>query len=138
LSRQPPALLFARALGDSLLSGFVGAQLPATAAPLFVRQHPDAVKILTIVLLLGFTCVCLGEPSQKEPSITKKDRTEIEAVIKKQTGEKILTIRRESKEGVEVTTGVVTPGRLEGKGHTFWLKRTKKGWEVQKRGLWVS
>ena len=103
-----------------------------------VRQHPDAMRILTIILLLGFTCVCLGEPSQKQESISKKERTEIEAVIKKQTDEKILSIRRESKDSVEVTTGVITPGRLDGKGQTFWLKRTKKGWEVQKKGLWVS
>ena len=90
------------------------------------------------VLLMGFICACLGDPSQQPPPISEKERFEIEAVIKKETKEKILRIRRESQDGVEVTTGVITPGRLEGKGQTFWLKRTKKGWEVQKRGLWVS
>ena len=91
-----------------------------------------------MILLLGFTCICVGGPSQKEQPISKKERSEIEAVIKKQTDEKILRIRREPDDSVEVTTGVITPGRLDGKGQTFWLKRTKKGWEVQKKGLWVS
>ncbi len=96
------------------------------------------MRVLTIILLLGFTCVCLGEPPEMQPPITKKERSAIEAVVKKETGKKILSIQRESKDKVEVRTGVVTPGRLEGKGQTLWLKRTKKGWEIYKKGLWVS
>jgi hypothetical protein len=93
---------------------------------------------LTTILLLGFTCVCLAGETPKQPPISKKERTEIEAVIMKETTEKILSIRRESQDTVVVSTGVITPGRLNGKGQTFWLKSTKKGWEIQKKGLWVS
>ena len=71
-------------------------------------------------------------------SITKQERAEIEAVIKKETTEKILAVTRQTTDTVEVRTGVVTPGKLEGKGQAFSLKRTNKGWEIQKRGLWVS
>jgi hypothetical protein len=94
-------------------------------------------KLIT-VLLLGFTWICLGEPSQKQLPIMKKERSEIQAVVKKETDEKVLSVERESEDTVQVRTGVVTPGRLEGKGQTFWLKRTKKGWQIQKKGIWIS
>ncbi len=93
------------------------------------------MRILSLILFVTFTCLCFGE--QQKP-VTKEERVEIEAIIKKETKEKILTMRRASADTVEVTTGVVTPGRLEGGGQTFTLKRTKKGWEIQKRGLWIS
>ena len=96
------------------------------------------MRIFTIIFFLGFACVCLGGPSSKQPPISKKERAAIEGVIKKETDEKILSIQRESPDTVEVRTGITTPGRLEGKGQTFQLKRTKKGWEPKKKGLWVS
>jgi len=112
-------------------------QRPAVAQ-LDVRQHPDTMRILALIWFLAFICVCLGGPSQKQPPISKNEHVAIEAVIKKETAEKILTIKRESSDTVEVRTGTITPGRLEGKGQTFQLKRTQKGWQITKKGLWVS
>jgi hypothetical protein len=96
------------------------------------------MRIIASILFLAFACLCFADAPKKQAPITKQERAEIETVIKKETTEKILTITRETPDTVEVRTGVVTPGRLEGKGQTFTLKRTKKGWEILKRGLWVS
>ena len=77
-----------------------------------VGHHKHLVQtgrgFFSAVLLVGFICACLGDPSQQPPPISEKERSEIGAVIKKETKEKILRIRRESQDGVEVTTGVTT------------------------------
>ena len=96
------------------------------------------MRIITFILNIAFACICLGQTPKPQAPITKNERAAIEAVIKKETSEKILAMSRESSDTVEVRTGVVTPGKVEGKGQTFTLKLTKKGWEIQKRGLWVS
>jgi len=96
------------------------------------------MRIIASILFLAFACFCFADASKKLAPITKQERTEIEVVIKQETTEKILAITRETSDTVEVRTGVVTPGKLEGKGQTFTLKRTTKRWEIQKRGLWVS
>jgi len=96
------------------------------------------MRILALIWFLAFTCICHGEPSRKQAPFSKNERAEIEAVIKTETVEKILGIERESSDTVEVRTGTITPGRLEGKGQTFQLKRTQKGWQITKKGLWVS
>ena len=96
------------------------------------------MRTFTFILFVAFACICFGDTPKSQAPITKQERTAIEAVIKKETAEKILTITRATSDTVEVRAGVVTPGRLDGKGQTFTLKQTKKGWEIQKRGLWVS
>ena len=58
MSLQPPVLLFAEVLRDSLLLGFVGAQSPAAAAPLVVgraqhRNHMDESNQYTRATLLA-------------------------------------------------------------------------------------
>jgi hypothetical protein len=54
LSRQPPALEFAKAPGDSLLLGFTGAPCPAAAAQFrVVRAMPDSILFLSLVALGG-------------------------------------------------------------------------------------
>lgn len=73
-----------------------------------------------------------------ELRLTGNEREQIEVMIKKETNETILSIQRKSSGMVEVRTGVVRPGRLEGGGQTFLLKRHQKEWKIQKRGLWVS
>ena len=96
------------------------------------------MRILTFILFVAIAFCAFGQTPKPQVPITKKERAEIDTVIKKETAEKILAITRESSDTVEVRTGVITPGKLDGKGQTFTLKRTKKGWEIQKRGLWVS
>ncbi|MEO6034766.1 MAG: hypothetical protein ABIQ35_05895 [Verrucomicrobiota bacterium] len=96
------------------------------------------MRTFAFILFVAFSCICFGDTSKPLAPITKTERAAIEAVIKKVTAEKILAITREPSDTVEVRTGVVTPGKLDGKGQTFTLKHTKKGWEIQKRGLWVS
>jgi hypothetical protein len=84
------------------------------------------MRIITFILAIAFACICLGQTAKPQAPITKKERAAIEAVIKKETSEKILAITRESSDTVEVRTGVITPGKLDGKGQTFTLKLTKK------------
>ena len=96
------------------------------------------MRAITFILFLAFACLWSADSPKAQAPITKQERAEIEAVIKKETTEKILAITWDTSDTVEVRTGVVTPGRLDGKGQTFTLKRTKKGGENQKRGLWVS
>ena len=96
------------------------------------------MRTFAFILSVAFACACFGDTPKAQAPITKAERAAIEVIIKKETTEKILGITRETPDTVEVCTGVVTPGKLDGKGQTFRLKRTKKGWEIQTRGLWVS
>ena len=96
------------------------------------------MQTLWLSLLIAFACPCSGQTPKALAPITKNERAEIEVIIKRETTEKILSIERESPDTVKVSTGIITPGKLEGKGQSFKLKRTKKGWEIKQRGLWVS
>lgn len=87
---------------------------------------------------MSLACICTAQTPKTLAPITKNERAEIEAIIKKKTTQKILSIERASPDTVKVSTGIITPGKLEGKGQSFILKRTKSGWEIKQRGLWVS
>ena len=99
-------------------------------------------QILTLValcVLVAFATSSLAEQPKDKLTLSKKEKAEITAAVKKETDEPVHRITRESQGTVKVLTGKVTPGRLEGGGTIFTFKRTKKGWELQKlTGKWSS
>lgn len=120
-----------------LNSGTVGALL------VMAHPHRSAMKqVLTLValsVLVAFATPSLAEQPKDKLALSKNEKAEITAVVKKETDEPIHSITRESQDTVKVLTGKVTPGRLEGGGTIFTFKRTKKGWELQKlTGKWSS
>ena len=89
---------------------------------------------LLAVLLSG----CSSLSADPEAPITAQERAAIEAVVRKATPETIIAIKRESWNTVEVNTGFIMPGRLEGTGHTFSVKRLGDEWEIDEERLWLS
>ena len=97
------------------------------------------LTLLSLCALVAFRTASLAEQPKDQLTLSKKEKAEITAAVKKETDEPIHSIRRESPDTAKVWTGKVTPGRLEGGGTIFTLKRTKKGWELQKlTGKWSS
>jgi hypothetical protein len=106
---------------------------PDGALPSKMAQR--VIRVLSLIVFVAFAGLCFGDV--KAP-ITKEERVAIEAVIKMETGEKILSLYRLSADTVLVRTGDAPLGQLAVSGQSYTLKRTKTGWEITKRGRWLS
>src|SRR6187402_3637100 len=111
------------------------ASLPNQAKRNAVRRR---LGILSVLAALCFAAVLMiFQASNPWSEVSSKAEKEITAIVRRETTEPILSIRRAEDGCVWVTTGFVR-SPLDGNGNKFRLKHSLQGWIIVEREIWLS